>query len=175
MKTLPEYRELILGWARDRNLIEGATPQTQLDKLFEEVGEFGGAAARKAVPGKRDEMIAKMKDGLGDIFVVVTILAEQLGLEPNFAELEGLDDDASNSMLYLCAGCIAGVVLNYDIEPNFPPEEPVWHFNSAIAVAKAVAEENGFDFLECVAMAWDEIKDRKGRMIDGVFVKESDL
>ena len=31
------------------------------------------------------------------------------------------------------------------------------------------------DFDECVKAAWDEIKDRKGRMIDGVFVKEGDL
>ena len=28
---------------------------------------------------------------------------------------------------------------------------------------------------DCVQAAWDEIKDRKGRMIDGVFVKEGDL
>ena len=27
----------------------------------------------------------------------------------------------------------------------------------------------------CVQAAWNEIKDRKGRMIDGVFVKEGDL
>ena len=28
---------------------------------------------------------------------------------------------------------------------------------------------------ECLQVAYDDIKDRKGRMIDGVFVKESDL
>ena len=28
---------------------------------------------------------------------------------------------------------------------------------------------------ECLEMAWNEIKDRKGKMIDGVFVKEADL
>lgn len=28
---------------------------------------------------------------------------------------------------------------------------------------------------ECLQVAWDEIKDRKGKLIDGVFVKESDL
>ena len=31
------------------------------------------------------------------------------------------------------------------------------------------------DIHDCVQAAWDEIKDRKGRMIDGVFVKEGDL
>lgn len=31
------------------------------------------------------------------------------------------------------------------------------------------------DIEECIAMAYNEIKDRKGKMINGVFVKESDL
>lgn len=34
---------------------------------------------------------------------------------------------------------------------------------------------NGHSMEECLAVAYDDIKDRKGRMIDGVFVKESDL
>ena len=33
----------------------------------------------------------------------------------------------------------------------------------------------GVDFPECIQLAYDEIKDRKGKMINGVFVKESDL
>ena len=33
----------------------------------------------------------------------------------------------------------------------------------------------GFTMLECLEHAYDQIKDRKGRMIDGVFVKEEDL
>jgi|SRR5699024_4933095 len=33
----------------------------------------------------------------------------------------------------------------------------------------------GLDIDRCIAMAYDEIKDRKGKMVDGVFVKESDL
>lgn len=33
----------------------------------------------------------------------------------------------------------------------------------------------GIDIEECIDIAYDEIKDRKGRMVDGVFVKESDL
>ena len=31
------------------------------------------------------------------------------------------------------------------------------------------------DIEECIATAYEEIKDRKGKMIDGVFVKEEDL
>ena len=33
----------------------------------------------------------------------------------------------------------------------------------------------GISFDDCVEQAYEEIKDRKGRMIDGVFVKEEDL
>ena len=38
-----------------------------------------------------------------------------------------------------------------------------------------IAERNKTSITECLEIAYDDIKDRKGRMIDGVFVKESDL
>ncbi|AXY24926.1 hypothetical protein CL176_02180 [Suicoccus acidiformans] len=38
-----------------------------------------------------------------------------------------------------------------------------------------LAQQSGLSFLDCVRMAYNEIKDRKGQLIDGVFVKEADL
>lgn len=38
-----------------------------------------------------------------------------------------------------------------------------------------ISEQLGIDFYECLEFAYNEIKDRKGRMINGVFVKEQDL
>ena len=38
-----------------------------------------------------------------------------------------------------------------------------------------LADSVGEDLTVAVATAWNEIKDRKGRMINGVFVKEADL
>ena len=38
-----------------------------------------------------------------------------------------------------------------------------------------IAERNGLSICECLATAWLDIKDRKGQMKDGVFVKEADL
>jgi NTP pyrophosphatase (non-canonical NTP hydrolase) len=38
-----------------------------------------------------------------------------------------------------------------------------------------IAERNNLSLTECLETAYDDIKDRKGRMIDGVFVKETDL
>ncbi len=37
-----------------------------------------------------------------------------------------------------------------------------------------IAERNGLSIGECLETAWNDIKDRKGTMIDGVFVKEGD-
>lgn len=38
-----------------------------------------------------------------------------------------------------------------------------------------IAERNGHTMDECLEVAYNDIKDRKGKMIDGVFVKEADL
>lgn len=35
--------------------------------------------------------------------------------------------------------------------------------------------QSGLDFRKCVEIAYNEIKDRKGQMVNGVFVKEDDL
>lgn len=38
-----------------------------------------------------------------------------------------------------------------------------------------IAERNGLTISSCLEKAWNDIKDRKGKMVDGVFVKEADL
>jgi NTP pyrophosphatase (non-canonical NTP hydrolase) len=67
------YAERIREWAEARNLIEGSNPQAQMVKLMEEIGELAGALARDNQDG--------VLDGIGDAFVVLTILAKQRGLE----------------------------------------------------------------------------------------------
>jgi NTP pyrophosphatase (non-canonical NTP hydrolase) len=37
-----------------------------------------------------------------------------------------------------------------------------------------IATRNNVSLLDCLARAWNDIKDRKGRMVDGIFVKEGD-
>lgn len=63
--------ENIRRWADDRSLIEGSTPQAQLAKLLEEAGELASGIA------KRDT--ALVRDSIGDLAVVLTILAAQHG------------------------------------------------------------------------------------------------
>lgn len=62
-------------WAHDRNLIKGATAAAQFEKLMEEQTEL--------YSGLRKENIYEIKDAIGDMVVVLTIMAAQLdmGLE----------------------------------------------------------------------------------------------
>ena len=53
--------------------------------------------------------------------------------------------------------------------------------NGKLVLYELITELNGyshyygFTMLECLEHAYEQIKDRKGKMIDGVFVKEEDL
>jgi len=44
-----------------------------------------------------------------------------------------------------------------------------------LVVMLNITERNGVSLTECFQQAWNDIKDRKGRMVDGIFVKEQDL
>ena len=44
-----------------------------------------------------------------------------------------------------------------------------------VAYLKSISNILGYEFLECFSGAYNEIKDRKGKWIDGSFVKEEDL
>ena len=63
--------ERVVRWAAARNLIHGSDQRAQTIKLGEEYGELCAAVAR----GKTDEAV----DAIGDMTVVLTILAAQLG------------------------------------------------------------------------------------------------
>jgi NTP pyrophosphatase (non-canonical NTP hydrolase) len=62
----------IRRWAADRDIVEQSTPIQQLAKLTEELGELAAALVRM-----RD---LDAKDAIGDCAVVLTIIADQLGM-----------------------------------------------------------------------------------------------
>lgn len=63
--------ELVKQWAVDRNFMEGATPHAQFHKLIQECAELSDNMCK----GK------DCSDDIGDILVVLIIIAEQLGLD----------------------------------------------------------------------------------------------
>jgi NTP pyrophosphatase (non-canonical NTP hydrolase) len=66
-------REKILNWAKERNLLDASNKNKQFIKLIEEIGELAQGMA------KND--IVQIIDSIGDVQVVLIILAELYNLD----------------------------------------------------------------------------------------------
>ena len=60
-----------------------------------------------------------------------------------------------------------------ELETNILLSQPVIDdIGDCMVVLINIAERNGLSLFDCLSHAYEDIKDRKGKMIDGVFVKE---
>ena len=100
MENMDQLCENVRKWAEDKSLLVPFNAPYQMLKVIEEVGETAGAIAKN----KEEEI----RDGIGDSFVTLIILAHQLDMTPH----------------------------------------------------------------ECLNQAWNEIKNRTGKTVDGVFIKD---
>lgn len=50
-----------------------------------------------------------------------------------------------------------------------------FHIRNLTGVLYKVAINEGTDIKTCLEIAWNEIKGRQGKMVDGVFIKQEDL
>lgn len=57
---------------------------------------------------------------------------------------------------------------------NAPREKIADDIGDCMVVLTIIAKQNGLDLVHCLAAAYNDIKDRKGIMVDGVFIKETD-
>lgn len=162
----------IAQWAKDRNLILGSTPQKQFIKLMEEFGELCAGIARNDKE--------KIKDSIGDCSVVVIILTKQLNADAlNLITAYKAADFSTENSEFIClrASGVLGSASNYlmymtSSESKSRLADILLRF---IYYISKIALNFGLNFEICLKSAYNEIKDRKGRMIDGVFVKEEDL
>ena len=53
-------------------------------------------------------------------------------------------------------------------------KDPVDDIGDIMVILINIAVRNGYKLKQCLDHAYDDIKDRKGQMVDGIFVKESD-
>jgi len=72
--TLGDLFKFVHYWAYEKGLLKRENAPKQMLKVLEEVGETAGALL------KSNE--AEIKDGIGDSFVTLIILAHQLGYTP---------------------------------------------------------------------------------------------
>ena len=65
-----------------------------------------------------------------------------------------------------------GIDLGYG--PYEGRDEVADAFGDILVTLIIASHQLGFDLQECLAGAWEEIKDRKGRLVNGLFLKETE-
>ena len=81
--------------------------------------------------------------------------------------IQGSTDQAQFVKLIEEAGELAGnIARGKDVRDDI---------GDMMVVLVNIALRNGYDLYECLEVSWEDIKDRKGKMVGGVFIKEVDL
>ena len=152
-------------WAEDRNIIKGSKPIDQAMKLFSEFGELADNVGKG-----RDR-----RDDIGDVFVVLTIMAKQLG----HSTMENYDTDLWHENEAQVTLKDRVVLLSEKLnEFCFDARDGDVYgcvFDAVVLQLKTIAVKSGTTLEECVQIAYNDIKDRHGYMKNGIFIKLSDM
>lgn len=184
---LKETQEKVIQWSTVRRILSESKPHEQFNKLVEEVGELANGIAKNKLD--------VIKDSVGDALVVLTNLLAMTGSKFNLDKLNEENYDIefgfiskSKSphiqMLQVQSnlGYMATVLGDY-VSDLFNSEEPVEladyiypeEYAGFVENLRAISSIYGFTVEEAFESAYNEIKDRKGMMKDGSFVKYEDL
>ena len=160
MNTIDKVKQ----WFIDRDLENGGRLDKQSLKLSEEFGELCAGYLKK------NEQLTK--DSIGDCAVVIVGLG--LLIEVDVKEIFKTSENNENVMT--CFSHLSRNISDFQIYQEFSSKDiPRLSLVRAIRWLKSLSTALGYDFEECFELAYQEIKDRKGRWIDGSFVEEEDL
>jgi NTP pyrophosphatase (non-canonical NTP hydrolase) len=100
----------------------------------------------------------------GSDLITVSELVKQWHYDRNL--IDGSDDKTQFAKLIQEAGELSdNICKGKDIKDDI---------GDMLVVLLNIAERNGITLSECLRVAYEDIRFRKGRMVDGVFVKEAD-
>lgn len=165
------FAELVIKaqhWAAERNFYapNGATYDGQWLKLMEECGELAGGLARNKQ--------AMVEDAIGDILVVLAVLDGFNSTETPVEQRMWNDSkpDAAYVMSPIRAYYCVSKYLRSMLHGNqdYRPANRLLTYAALMTIADAYL----LTLDGCFLAAYNEIKDRKGVMYNGVFIKDTD-
>jgi hypothetical protein len=142
---LNELESLVINWATQRGLDKLEYNEKQYLKFLEEVGETCRAILKQDRPA--------MIDGFGDIAVTMIVLNLQIR---SISEFRTYDGHSTN-------WTFADLVRR--VQPDFI--NPM-----AMDCLDTLCHQQGLDLVACLECAYNEIKNRQGKLVNGTFVKE---
>lgn len=159
---LNELIENVQQWSIDRGL-DKANSKKQLLKLYEEFGELASGIAKN----KPDVIM----DSIGDCVVVLIILAQQQGIQDLDIDKHDLRLESIFDAIQTINSLTVRICHNY----KYDEDDIQKLIEGLILNFRYASQVYEFVFEDCLEMAWNAIKDRKGKLVDGVWVKEEDL
>ena len=161
-----ELVTLTKKWFVDRDLENGGRLDKQALKLSEEFGELCAGYL------KQNEKLTK--DSIGDCAVVVVGLA--LLIDADVHSIFEESDNIRRKDVMECFKLLNANISEFQLSQDLASKEMCRHnLVRAVAYLKSISKALDYDFTDCFEIAYNEIKDRKGKWIDGSFVKEEDL
>lgn len=168
--TINELNTLIIEWAKERELDTKGTVEAQSIKTVEELSELIKAICKD----NKEDII----DSIGDVYVTLVIgnmldsnwnldkVHESMEICFNEKVIENCKTLNKISILDKLATRIEQILglkyvpsLLYDITRNLIE----------------IAHNYDLDFVDCVESAYNTIKDRHGKLVDGMYIKDEDL
>lgn len=189
--TLSELNHAIIQWAADRGIIRHSTAYAQAIKTAEEVMELIQASTVMEYDDDLDlgdmmenltfcENIQDEMDAIGDIYVTLIIgamcyakLTGTAYLPPDTVTPSTVKNpiEALQKCLVMLGATSVGGRGDY-----WTVNSTMMSYLAQIADGGGKSELMGDSLTNCVAHAYDQIKDRKGHLRpDGVFVKEEQV
>lgn len=158
------WADRVAQWFDDRNLTKGSTPAKQYGKLLEELAElYSGSLAGD---------IHEVKDGIGDVLVVMRGMARQLDCPwPKWERPVSRPLPHCLSELIELIGRLPGSTAWRSADSFGFPCKTICILLSQVAIA------HGLTIEECQEQAWGDIKDRIGYVhpLTGLFVKNEEM
>lgn len=175
-------------WARERGLHKGCY-QIQVLKLAEELGELIGAhlKLKKGPSGKWRQV---QKDSVGDMAVVLVVIrsilieAEKMdekittfanGTKQNQSPFDDLSKwnklpvDSSELLLQKIINGVGGIsFILYGCNELVIQLSDIWEYLQFYCINEHL------DIYECWELAYNEVAQRKGKTVNGVFIKNGD-
>lgn len=159
--------EMVNAWAKERGL-DKVDARTQYTKLIEEQGELAKAIMQKNVEGDSGVL-----DSIGDyqVTLIIYCLIRDIHIAfwktvinpKNFA-VETIYMNLVSTSAKIIASYNKGLVTN-----------EIRNIENTFQLLSLVAGKYDTTLEDTLELAYNEIKDRKGRLVNGVFIKEDDF
>ena len=166
--TIQELVPLIHQWAKERGIFDKSTPFDQLLKTHEEVGEL--------IKACYDDDRPAIQDAIGDVMVTLINYCyfKKIDFVKVYEQIQYDDSEAINIYCALTVNDIIAFFLRVIANSSYKPLKVTIFINviNILRNLQNITINNNTTLEECLNIAYNEIKNRKGKIINGKFVKD---